>query len=238
MLTTEQIAKTIDHALLKPDLIDSEIEAGCLLAVQHQVASVCLRPADVPRGRECLAGSSVCLSTVIGFPLGANTTRVKLQETEEAITSGCQEVDLVLNIGKLRSGDKSYVEKELDAVISLAHRLGAAVKVILENCYLTDPEKILACRICSAVGADYVKTSTGFAPGGAALADIRLMRENVAPGVKIKAAGGIRSLDHLLAFLAAGADRIGTSATGTILADARRREADGCLVLPAANKGA
>lgn len=229
MLTAAGIAKAIDHALLRANLADGEVESGCLVAVRYGVASVCLRPADVMRGRGLLAGSDVLLTTVIGFPMGANTTAVKLRETEDAIADGCQEVDAVLNIGKLLSHDLGYVEQEVGSIVRLCHGGNVSAKIILENYYLSDELKETACRICSAAGADYVKTSTGFAPGGATVSDVRLMVEAAGPGAKVKAAGGIRTLDDVLAFLAAGAHRIGTSNTEAILEEASWRQTRGEL---------
>ena len=215
--TYEQVAGTIDHSLLRPELTVAEVEAGCALADRYRVASACCRPADVPSVVPLLAGSPVAVGTVVGFPHGSSPTEVKAHEAGLVRSQGAAEIDMVLNIGWLRSGELGRVEEEVRQVVAAAD--GALVKVILENAYLTDEQKILACKAVEAAGADYVKTSTGFAPSGATVEDIRLMRASVSPKVKVKAAHGVRTLDALLDVMEAGAERCGATATARILDD-------------------
>ena len=217
MLNPSEITKMLDHSLLQPYFTDDDLRAGCAIALKYGVASVCARPSDMKLVRALLAGSSVAVSTVIGFPHGSNTTQTKVFEAERAMDDGAIELDMVLNIGKLKSGDSAYVENDIRAVVEAAHARGAIVKVILENCYLSDDEKRAACEICEAAGADYVKTSTGYGTSGAKVEDLELMRSAVSPRVKVKAAGGLRTLDAVLAAKAAGADRCGVSATESIM---------------------
>lgn len=193
----------------------AEVLDGCALAARYEVASVCCRPADVARCSEALAGSSVEVGTVIGFPHGAHTTGAKAFEVSTAAAQGATEFDMVLNIGWLRSGLDAEVEADIAAVVEAAE--GQVVKVIFENAYLTDSEIVRACRLTEAAGAQYVKTSTGFAPTGATLDHVRLMRASVSPAMKVKASAGIRTLDDIVAFIEAGCDRIGTSSTASIL---------------------
>ncbi len=213
----DEIAGMIDHSLLKPFLTENEVEEGCRLAHEYRVASVCVRPCDVQQAAGLLRVSPVRVGTVIGFPHGTTTTRTKVFEAKEAIDNGAVELDVVLNIGKLKSGDYAYVKEDLEAVTSAAHGRGVLVKVIFENCYLTDEEKIAACRIANEVGVDYVKTSTGFGSGGAVDHDLRLMREHTKPSIKIKAAGGIRTLERAIEVKKLGCSRIGATATVAIL---------------------
>ena len=217
MVTYDEIAGMIDHSLLKPNLTDREIEEGCRIAIKYRVATVCVRPSDVRRAAEILAASPVRVTTVIGFPHGATTTAAKVFEAEEAIRDGARELDVVLNIGKLKSRDYDYIRTELKAVTAAAHAKSVSVKVIFENCYLEDEEKIAACRISSEVGVDFVKTSTGFGTGGAEDRDLKLMREHSAPAVKLKAAGGIRTLERAIEVRKLGCTRIGATATVGIL---------------------
>jgi deoxyribose-phosphate aldolase len=212
------VARTIDHALLKPELTVDDVLAGCAVAADAGVATVCCRPADVERCRLALAGSGVGVSTVIGFPHGAHLTATKVFEAQQAIEQGAVELDMVLAIGPLRGGQLDVVQGDIAAVVAAAGD-AAIVKVILENAYLTDEQKVTACRLAEDAGAAYVKTSTGFAAGVATLDDVRLMRASVSPAIKVKASGGIRTRTELLAFLDAGADRIGTSSTAAILAE-------------------
>ncbi len=204
-LSYEHVAKTIDHSLLRPELTDAELTAGCELAQAYHVASVCIKP------------SSVTLH-------GSSTTRVKVYEARQALEGGAAELDMVINIGWLRSGEDQRVEDDIRAVVSEAAGK-ALIKVILENAYLTDDEKRRGCRIVEAAGADFVKTSTGFAATGATLDDLRLMRASVSPRVQVKAAGGVRTLDALLDVLNTGTTRVGATATATILEDFRARKA-------------
>jgi deoxyribose-phosphate aldolase len=217
MVSYEDIARMIDHSLLKPNLTDKEIEEGCRIADEYKVATVCVRPSDVRRAAEILKASSVRVTTVIGFPHGAATTASKVFETMEAIKNGAAELDVVLNIGKLKSRDYDYVKADLQAVTAAAHEKNVFVKAIFENCYLDDEEKIAACRISNEVGVDFVKTSTGFGTGGAEDGDLILMREHTKPSIKLKAAGGIRSLERALEVRKLGCSRIGATATVAIL---------------------
>ncbi len=217
MVSYKDIARMIDHSLLKPNLTDKEIEEGCRIAAESKVASVCVRPSDVRRAAEILKTSSVRVTTVIGFPHGATTTQSKVFETKEAIENGAVELDVVLNIGKLKSRDYDYVKADLQALTAAAHEKNVVVKVIFENCYLDDEEKIAACGICNEVGVDYVKTSTGFGTGGAEDRDLILMREHTKPSIKLKAAGGIRTLERALEVRKLGCSRIGATATVAIL---------------------
>ena len=221
--TYDEIAGMIDHSLLVPFLTDRDLEAGCRLAVEYGVATVCALPYYLSRCTDLLAGSGVAPTTTIGFPHGANTTAVKVAETERALADGAREVDLVVNISKVLSDDWGYVRDDVGAVVDAAHAGGAKAKVIFENCYLETEHKKRLCRLCGEVGADWAKTSTGFGTGGATLGDLQLMREHCPPQVQIKAAGGIRSLDALLDVRALGADRVGASRTKDILDECRRR---------------
>ena len=225
-LTYKDVAKTIDHSLLRPELDDQFIADGCRLAAEYQVASVCCRPADVPRAVEVLAGTGVAVGTVIGFPHGGSTTEAKVFEAEQAVKAGATELDMVINIGALRSGRDEYVKGEIAAVVALAHSAGGIVKVILENAYLDDDQKVRGCRLAEAAGADFVKTSTGFAPTGATHEDLVLMRRSVSPHIGVKAAGGVRTLDGLLAVMELGVTRIGATQTAAILDEFRTRKAE------------
>ena len=223
MINPSEIAKILDHSLLQPYFTDDDVRAGCAIALKYDVASVCARPSDMKLVSALLAGSSVAVSTVIGFPHGSSTAQTKVFESERAMDDGATELDMVLNIGKLKSGDAAYVESDIRAVVEAAHARGAIVKVILENCFLTDDEKRAACEISEAAGADYVKTSTGYGTSGAKIEDLELMRKTVSPQVKIKAAGGLRTLDAVLAAKAAGADRCGVSATESIMQELKAK---------------
>jgi deoxyribose-phosphate aldolase len=223
-ISEERVAKTIDHSLLKPELTVADVLAGCEVAAAYDVASVCCRPIDVERCRHALAGTDVLVGTVIGFPHGSNLTATKVFEAERAIEQGAVELDMVLQIGLLRSGLVDTVRDDIVAVVEAA-REAAIVKVILENAYLTDDEKVAGCRAAEEAGAHYVKTSTGYAPSGATLDDLRLMRATVSPHVKVKAAGGVRTLDALIDCLNAGIDRCGATATAAIIDDLRARRA-------------
>lgn len=237
-LTERDIAKTIDHSLLRPELDDAFVADGCRLAAEYDVASVCVRPADVRRAREILAGTDVKVGTTIGFPHGNHATATKVFEARAALDDGAEELDMVIQIGALKSGRDADVQADIVAIVEVAHAAGAIVKVIFENVYLTDEEKIRACRLSEAAGADYVKTSTGFGPGGATHDDLRLMRANTAPHIRLKAAGGVRSLDAMLEVMDLGVSRIGATATKTIIDDFRARKAGGApLGAGAANVG-
>ncbi|ADD42674.1 deoxyribose-phosphate aldolase [Stackebrandtia nassauensis] len=227
MRTVAEVARMIDHSLLRPELTTGDIETGCALAARYRVASVCVRPADVPLAATALAGTGVLVGTVVGFPHGGNATAVKEAETRLAIEQGATEIDMVLNIGRLRSGQLDDVEADIRAVVTAA--ASAPVKVILENAYLTDEQKIAGCRAAERAGTRFVKTSTGFADGGATMADLRLMRATVSDTVEVKAAGGVRSLDTLLAMADLGVTRFGATVTDRILDDLdhRLRDRDG-----------
>jgi deoxyribose-phosphate aldolase len=222
-ITEARVAKTIDHSLLKPELTVDDVLAGCELAARYDVASVCCRPIDVERCRDALAGTDVLVSTVIGFPHGSHLTATKVFEAERAIEHGAVELDMVLQIGLLRSGLVDVVGDDIAAVVAAAGD-AAIVKVILENCFLTDEQKVAGCRAAEQAGAAYVKTSTGYAAAGATLDDVRLMRSTVSPHVKVKAAGGVRTLDSLIEFINAGIDRCGATATAAIIDDLRARQ--------------
>jgi len=221
--TYRDIAKMIDHSLLNPVLTDAELEAGCRLAREYDVASVCIKPYYLKRCAELLAGSDVRPSTTIGFPHGGHTTAIKVAEAKQALDDGGIELDMVVNIGKVLSGDWDYVRDDIRAVVEVTHERGGIVKVIFENYYLQDEHKIRLCEICAAVGADFVKTSTGFAAGGATIEDLKLMRRHSPPHVQVKAAGGIRTLDAVLEVRAIGVTRVGATRTVDILEECKRR---------------
>ena len=216
-ITRAELAKVIDHSLLRPDLTEQEVIDGCSLAMRFHTATVCVKPCHVPLAANELRGSDVKVSTVIGFPHGSNVTAIKVAEATVAMDDGAVELDMVLNIGQLRSGKHDYVVDDIQAVCDVAHARGARVKVILENAYLTNEQKVAACTLSERAGADWVKTSTGYAPSGATLSDIRLMRTHVSEKVQVKAAGGIRTLDALLSVIDAGCTRCGATATAAIL---------------------
>ena len=226
-LTYHDVAKTIDHSLLRPELDDQFIEDNIRLAAEYDVASVTVRPVDVEKAAEMLTGSDVKVGTVVGFPHGNHLTATKVFETQRALEQGAREIDMVIDIGALKSGRDTGVGNDIRAVVETAHGGGAIVKVIFENAYLTDDEKIRACHLTEAVGAEFVKTSTGFAASGATHDDLRLMRANTSPHMQVKAAGGVRTLDALLAVIALGVTRVGATATKTILDDFRERKAGG-----------
>jgi deoxyribose-phosphate aldolase len=217
------IAKMIDHSLLNPTLTAEELEQGCRLAVHYDAASVCILPYYLRRCAILLHGSSVKASTTIGFPHGGHTTAIKLAEARQALGDGGEELDMVVNLSAVRSGNWDYVRKDIGAVVDVTHAAGQKVKVIFENCYLTDEQKIRLCEICSDLGADWVKTSTGYGTGGATDADLILMRKHAAPRVQVKSAGGIRDLDALLRVRALGVTRSGATRTAAMLDDCRNR---------------
>jgi deoxyribose-phosphate aldolase len=223
-LSYRDVAKTIDHSLLRPELDDAFVEEGCRLAARYDVASVCVRPADVRRAKAILEGTDVAVGTVVGFPHGSHTTETKVFEARRALEDGATELDMVINIGALRSGRDEDVRRDIEAVVEVGHAAGALVKVILENAYLTDEEKERGSRLVEAAGADFVKTSTGFAPSGATHEDLALMRRTVSDRVQVKAAGGVRTLDALIAVMDLGVTRVGATATATILDDFRARK--------------
>jgi deoxyribose-phosphate aldolase len=218
-ITYEQLAKVIDHSLLRPELTEADVLAGCELAARYHVATVCVKPCHVKLAKEALKDSDVIVSTVVGFPHGSNHTSIKVAEAQLAMDEGALELDMVLNIGQLRSGKHDFVRDDIKAICDLAHARGVKVKVIFENAYLTNEEKITACKLSEAAGADWVKTSTGFAASGATLDDLRLMRANVNGDIQVKAAGGVRTLPALLDVIDVGVTRCGATATATILDD-------------------
>ena len=234
-ITYDQLAKVIDHSLLRPELTDQDVIDGCELAAKYHTATVCVKPCHVKLATAVLKGTDVKVSTVVGFPHGSNLTATKVAEAQAAMDEGAVELDMVLNIGLLRSGCADEVRADIQAVCEVAHARGAKVKVIFENAYLNDDQKILACHLSEAAGADWVKTSTGFAPSGATLEDLRLMRANVSPKVQVKAAGGVRTLDSLLAVIDAGVTRCGATATATILDDFDKRIREGNQLTGKAN---
>jgi deoxyribose-phosphate aldolase len=217
------LAKMIDHSLLNPTLTVDDFEAGIRLALDYDTASVCILPYYLKRCAELLRGSAVKAGTTIGFPHGGNATAIKAAEARQALADGGEELDMVVNISKVLSGDWDYVRADLAAVIEVTHAAGRKVKVIFENCYLNDGQKIRLCEICSDLNADCVKTSTGYGSGGATLEDLQLMRKHAAPHVQVKAAGGVRDLDMLLKVRAIGATRCGATRTAAMLDEARRR---------------
>lgn len=228
-----EIAKMIDHSLLHPTMTDEDLEKGVQQAIQYQTASVCIKPYAVEKCTAWLKGSGVLVCTVVGFPHGSHTTEIKVAETKVACEQGCDEIDMVVNIGKVLSGDWDYVEDEIRQINDEAKRHGAIVKVIFENDYLQNDHKVRLCQICSKIPVAFVKTSTGygyvkgddgkFSTKGATLEDVKLMKENVASTVQVKAAGGVRSLDELMKMKELGVTRIGATATATIIEEAKKR---------------
>jgi deoxyribose-phosphate aldolase len=221
--SSRELAAIIDHTRLKPETTAAEVECLCREAIEHEFASVCVNPVFVPKVALLLTGSPVKTCTVIGFPLGATLTRAKVDEAGAALEEGAQELDMVIHIGALKAGDNQSVAADIRSVVEACHSARALCKVIIETGLLSDEEKERACRISRDAGADFVKTSTGFSAGGATVTDVGLMRRVVGPDIGVKASGGIRSLDDLLAMVQAGANRIGTSSGTKILAEARGR---------------
>jgi len=221
--TYEEIAKMIDHSLLNPIMTKEDLEKGCQIALDYDVATVCIKPYYLKQCAELLEGSTVKPTTTIGFPHGGHTTAIKVAEAEQALEDGAQELDMVVNIGEVLSEDWGYVRQDIAAVVEAGHAGGALVKVIFENCYLEDRHKIRLCELCGEIGADFVKTSTGYGKGGATIEDLKLMRRYVPPHVQVKAAGGVRTLDRLLEVRALGVTRVGASRTVDILEECKRR---------------
>lgn len=217
LATYEALAKMIDHSLLRPELTEQQVLDGCRVARDYNVASVTVRPSDVDLAVRQMGGSAVPVGSVAGFPHGSHTTATKLYEARDLIRRGAREIDMVINIGKLISRQFQYVETELVQMAEACHDAGAILKVIFENAYLTDELKIVACKICTNAGCDFVKTSTGFAPTGATLEDLRLMRAHSGPNVQVKAAGGVRTLEKAVEVYEAGCARFGATATSAIL---------------------
>ncbi len=217
------IAKMIDHSMLAPTMTTADFDAGIALALEYDVASVCIVPSYVRRCYELLDGSDVLPSTVIGFPHGAQAMTTKIEEAELAFSDGAREIDMVVNVGRALSGDWKYVHTEIRHVLTEAHDHGEKLKVIFENCYLTDAHKIQLCEICAELGVDWVKTSTGFGTSGATLEDLRLMRKHSPASVQLKASGGVKTLDFVLAAREIGVTRCGSSRTREILDECRLR---------------
>jgi len=217
------VAKMIDHSLLNPTMSQNDFESGIQLALAYDAASVCIMPYYLKRCAELLAGSTVMPSTTIGFPHGGHTSEIKVAEAKRAIADGCRELDMVVNISKVLSGDWAYVREDIHGVIDIAHQSGQKVKVIFENCYLTDDQKKKLCEICGELDADWVKTSTGYGTGGATIEDLKLMRQFSPSHVQVKAAGGVRDLETLLKVRAIGVTRCGASRTKEMLDEARTR---------------
>lgn len=230
-ITVREIAGTIDHSLLRPDITTAELVEGCALAREYHCVSVCVRPSDLPIVVRELDGSGVLVTTVAAFPHGTATTQTKIFETVDAIEKGAVEVDVVMNYARFLSGEFGYVQDELTAVAAAAHERGALLKVIFENHYLTPEQIEHACHIAEAAGVDFVKTSTGYAPSGSKLEDLRIMRASVSPHIMVKSAGGVKTLDQALAILGTGTVRIGTRSTKAILEEAAEREKNGTLIV-------
>ena len=234
-MTLREIAQLIDHSLLHPAMTDAEIRQGCALARRYEVKAVCVKPYAVGMAKEVLTGAPVAICSVVGFPHGNSITMVKLREAQEALAAGAHEIDVVINIGKAKSGEFEYVKEELRAINRACNRTAAPLKVIFETDFLTDAEIIALCKVAADANAAYVKTSTGFGfvpqPGGdynykgATEHHVKLMRQHCLAHIRIKASGGIRTLDDVLEFHALGCSRIGTSATEAILEEAKRRGA-------------
>src|SRR3954469_16963400 len=218
-----QLAKMIDHSLLKPNLTRDELEAGCRLPVEYDVASVCIMPYYLARAAELLHGTGVLPTTTIGFPHGGQSSRIKQLEADQALSDGARELDMVVNISLVLSGEFDAVRTDILAVLQPTHARGQKLKVIFENCYLSDAQKIRLCEICGELGVDWVKTSTGFGSSGATLEDLRLMRAHSPASVQIKASGGVRDLDFVLAAREIGVTRCGSSRTAEILDECQRR---------------
>ncbi|HNW86329.1 MAG TPA: deoxyribose-phosphate aldolase [Candidatus Limiplasma sp.] len=228
-ITPHDIAKMLDHSTLQPYLTQEDVRKGCEIALKYDTASVCARPADIRLVAELLKGSNVRICTVIGFPHGNHLPQIKLAEAKAALDEGCEELDMVINIGRLIAGENQYVQDEIRAICELAHSRNAKVKVIIETCYLNNEQKARVCALAAEAGADWVKTSTGYGSAGCTVEDIRLMRRSVPPACQVKGSGGIRDLDTVLAVRAAGATRCGVSATEKIMAEAEKRFAEGVL---------
>jgi len=222
--TLREIAKMIDHSLLSPTLTADQLEQGIQTALKYDVASVCIMPYYLSRCAQVLKGSNVKASTTIGFPQGGHTTAVKIAEANQALNDGGEELDFVVNISQVLSGNWDYVRSDIKAVIDVTHDHGQKVKIIFENCYLNDAQKIRLCEICGELKTDWVKTSTGYGTSGATIDDVKLMRNHSPAHVQVKAAGGIRDLNTLLAFRALGVSRIGASRTVEILEECKRRQ--------------
>ncbi len=221
--TCNDIAQMIDHSLLRPELTEEDVRKGCEIAKKYKVATVCCRPSEVVLVKQLLQDSDVKTTTVVGFPHGYNKTETKVFEAEQAIGDGAVELDMVINIGRLLDGDYDYVKKDIHAVVEVAHRHSVMVKVIFENFYLSDEQKKVACRLSEEAGVDFVKTSTGFAGGGATIEDLQLMRAEVSEKVQVKAAGGVRDLEMALKVREIGCTRFGATRTVTMMEECYKR---------------
>jgi deoxyribose-phosphate aldolase len=217
-----EVARYIDHTALKPETTDAQIEQLCTEARLYRFAAVCVNPVHVAHCAQALANTGVLVATVVGFPLGATLSGVKVYEAQQAIAAGAHEIDMVIDIGALKSGSDSRVERDLRAVVDAAHTGGAITKVIIETALLTEDEKVRACRLAQFVGAEFVKTSTGFAAHGATVQDVTLMRKTVGPEMGVKAAGGIKTYQDALNLIEAGANRLGASASVKIMQEAQQ----------------
>jgi len=221
--TYSDIAKMIDHSLLNPTMDQDTLDEGVRIALKYDVASVCIMPYALKRCAEMLQGSTVKASTTIGFPHGGHTTAIKVAESRQALADGGEELDMVVNISKVLSRDWDYVRKDIKAVVDVTHEAGQKVKVIFENCYIQDEHRIRLCEICGEIGADWVKTSTGYGTSGATHEDLKLMRKHSPDRVQVKAAGGVRTLDALLEMRALGVTRVGASRTVEMLDECKKR---------------
>jgi deoxyribose-phosphate aldolase len=228
-LTPHDIAKMLDHSTLQPFLTQADVRRGCETALKYDTASVCARPADMKLVSQMLRGSDVKVCTVIGFPHGNHVPAIKLAEAQAALNDGCEELDMVINVGRLLAGEDQYVQDEIRSICDLAHSRSAKVKVIIETCYLSDEQKVRVCKLAAAARADWVKTSTGYGTAGCKVEDVKLMRASVPADCQVKGSGGIRDLDTVLAVRAAGASRCGVSATEAIMVEAEKRYAQGTL---------
>jgi deoxyribose-phosphate aldolase len=238
-LSVQDVADLIDHALLKPELTPEHVRRSVADLAEHRIWSVCVRPADVSLATEAVAtveGSPTRVCTVIGFPHGTTSTPAKVAEARQALADGATELDMVLNIGALIGGQHDQVQEDIAAVVQVGHESQALVKVIFETALLQESHKKAACELSEAAGADFVKTSTGFAGGGATVEDVRLMRQHCSDTVQVKASGGVRDIDTALAMVAEGATRLGTSSTDALLREARERHEAGTLVVPEAER--
>jgi deoxyribose-phosphate aldolase len=231
-ITAYDIAQMIDHSLLNPKFTRQEVEAGCRLAAEYECITVCVKPCDVLAAYGILKNTKVLTTTVVGFPHGSNVTDIKVSEARRAIEEGCKEVDMVMNIGRFLSGDYSLVQDDIAAVCGEAHKGKVILKVILENAYLSEEQIIKACELCVAAQVDFTKTSTGYAPYGARICDLKIMRSHTPSSMQVKAAGGVRQLDDALAVRAVGVTRFGCTTTAQMIKDARERESRGELIVP------
>jgi deoxyribose-phosphate aldolase len=222
----------IDHSLLNPKFTRQEVEAGCRLAAEYECITVCVKPCDVRLACDLLKDTKVITTSVIGFPHGSNITEIKVLEARRAIEEGCGEVDMVMNIGRFLSGDYDLVLNDIASVCGEVHKANAVLKVILENAYLSEEQIKKACEICVTAQADFTKTGTGYAPYGARISDLKIMRANTPPSMRVKAAGGVRQLDDALAVRAVGVIRFGCTTTAAMIEEARQREKRGELIVP------